>query len=195
MKKINAYYESFVQASQTEEFACANLWKQSWENMGWTTCMMNSSHAQSSGLFQKLHRAIAESLTACHPDVASRMAWIKARFSRWCALHACGGGWMADYDVVNTGFTPANAEVIEQRTTIATNSGPAYVIYATKDHAANAIKKFIQSPLLKGNCVLDDASILELADTLEGEQLGLVHAKPFGEKRKPDVMRELLLQK
>lgn len=102
---------------------------------------------------------------------------------------------MADYDVVNIGFTPADSEAIERRTTIVTNAGPAYVIYATEDHAASAIKKFIQSPLLKGNCVLDDASILELTETLEGEQLGLVHAKPSGEKRKPDVMRELLLQK
>jgi len=166
MKRIYAYYESIATANQPEEFACANWWKVSWTNNGWEPVMLNRSHAQGSNLYNKLIQRIMSTSLGLAPEMASRFHWFSARYTRWWALHAAGGGWMSDYDVFNKSFKPEQADNIEHDGTIHINSGPAYIFYATKDHCANAIKKFILQDLTDDKNFLAENKILNIKDDL-----------------------------
>jgi hypothetical protein len=149
-KKVYAFYKPTLSINQNEEFACANIWKASWENAGWECVMLNQSHASGSshyplilGKFLWLIRAgvgISE-------ETATRL---QSRFGRWGILTSVGGGWMTDYDVLNLGFTPAMADKIEAETGLAINKeGPAWIIYATAQESYNACKDFVEKNLFK----------------------------------------------
>ena len=96
MKNIYAFYTSIQLADQNEEFACSNWWKTSWEKLGWKTFMLNRSHAQGSHLYNKLASKMMNATSKLPQERRSEVDWLMARFSRWCALHAAGGGWMSE---------------------------------------------------------------------------------------------------
>jgi hypothetical protein len=146
MKKVYAYYQSIATANQREEFACANVWKASWEDYNWSPVMLNASHAKACPLYNKLQQKLMNVAIGIPQDLAPWVNWINARFIRWAALHAAGGGWLTDYDVVNCGFTPEVAETYETDTLIL-NQGPAHIIYASQTHAEGVIRKLISEPL------------------------------------------------
>lgn len=192
MKKIYAYYQSIQLSNQPEEFACANWWKQSWEKLGWQTSMLNRSHAQASPLYNKLTQKLMNTAHELPPELATRFDWIIARYIRWCALHGAGGGWMSDYDVLNKGFNPEIAEEHERNGTLhINNDDPAYVFYATQEHCANVIRKFIQEPLIEGNKVLHEAHILDIKSGSYQITKLLHHSKSTSELTKSKVMEEL----
>jgi hypothetical protein len=137
--KVYAYYQAIPTADQSEEFACANWWKTSWTANGWEPVMLNRSHAQGSTLYNKMQQKLAQSGIS-QQWLQARIAWFHARFTRWCALHAAGGGWMSDYDVLNIGLTPEMAKRAMEKTLLINNE-PAYLFYASKDHCTNAIEK------------------------------------------------------
>lgn len=66
---------------------------------------------------------------------------------------------MSDYDVLNMGLTPAMAKPSSEKTLLI-NNGPAYLVYATKDHCANAIKKFLLEDLTEDGKVRFEFDIL-----------------------------------
>jgi hypothetical protein len=178
MKKIYGYYESIALSNQGEEFACANWWKHSWTANGWEPVMLNRSHAQGSNLYGKLQQKLMLEMQNLPQEMASQVHWIIARFARWCALHAAGGGWMSDYDVVNTKFTNEIADQFETDGTLHINCGnPAFVFYATKEHAGNAIKKFISDPIFGDGKVIDECEILGVKSGLYPVIPFLFHAK------------------
>jgi hypothetical protein len=190
MKKIYAYYQSIPLSNQPEEFACANWWKQSWEKLGWQTTMLNRSHAQASSLYNKLTQKLMNTAHGLPPELATRFDWIIARYIRWCALHAAGGGWMSDYDVLNKGFNPEIADEHERNGTLhINNDDPAYVFYATQDHCASAIKKFIQEPVIEGNKVLHEAHILGSKEGLYSILPLLHHAKTSDALPRSGIMK------
>jgi len=178
MKKVYAYYQSIPLSNQNEEFACANWWKHSWEQNGWQTTMLNRSHAQGSSLYNKLVQKVMQLTNGIDPELNTRFDWIIARYLRWCALHAAGGGWMSDYDVLNKGFKPNIADEVEANGTLQINAGqPACIFYATQEHCANAIKKFIQEPLIEGKEMLFEANVLGVLTDLYRIMPLLHHAK------------------
>lgn len=190
MKKVYAYYQSIPLSNQPEEFACANWWKQSWEKIGWQTSMLNRSHAQASSLYNKLTQKLMNTAHGLPPELATRFDWIIARYIRWCALHAAGGGWMSDYDVLNKGFNPEIAEEHERNGTLHINNDDlAYVFYATQEHCANAIKKFIQDPIIEGNKVLHEAHILGSKEGLYSILPLLRHAKTSDALPRSGIMK------
>lgn len=173
--KVYAYYQNIAQSKQGEEFACANWWKTSWTNQGWEPVMLNRSHALGSPLYNKLQQKLMSNSMGLHPELLNRFDWMVARFIRWCALYAAGGGWMTDYDVVNKRFTPEIAKAYESHGTIHINGDePAYIFYATKEHCANAIKKFVQESIVDGNKVVNESEILGVENTLS-DILDLIH--------------------
>ena len=192
MKKIYAYYESISLTDQAEEFNCANYWKHSWTANGWNPEMMNRTHSQASPLYIKLQAKLVKQASEMPMELRNKVQWITARFSRWCALHAAGGGWMSDYDVANLGFNPDQAAEYEKEATLQINEVvPAYVFYATQDHCANAIKKFINDDLIEGESVLAEAHILGVRSELYPILPLLHHAKSTGEEKRSDVMKSL----
>ena len=196
MKKIYSYYESIPLSNQAEEFTCANAWKHSWTENGWSPVMLNRSHAQGSPLYLKLQAMLVKQSLGIPENLRNRVQWITSRFSRWCALHAAGGGWMSDYDVANLGFKPDQATEYEKDATLQINEVvPAYVFYATQDHCANAIKKFIQDDLIEGNEVLTEAHILGIRSGLYPVLPLLHHAKSTKEKNRSEILAEILSPK
>lgn len=177
MKKIYSYYESIATANQSEEFACSNWWKRSWTENGWEPVMLNRTHAQGSPLYNKLIQKIMNCSLGLPPELAGRFHWFTARYSRLCALHAAGGGWMCDYDVLNKGFSAQQADNIEIDGTLQINTGSAYIFYATKDHLSNAIKKMVNSDLCDKEKFFTEDKILEIKGGLEEICKLLIHAK------------------
>jgi hypothetical protein len=192
MKKIYAYYQSIPLSNQSEEFACANWWKGSWTDNGWEPVMLNRSHAQASTLYNKLQQKLMSLTLGMPPELATRFDWIVARYVRWCALHAAGGGWMSDYDVVNKAFSPETADDYERQGTLQINSeGNSYLFYATQEHCANAIKKFIQEPIIEEKTILQESSILSVKDTLNPILTMVHHAKTTDNLQRSGVMKNL----
>lgn len=192
MKKIYAYYQSIPLSNQNEEFTCANWWKHSWEKLGWQNTMLNRSHAQASPLYNKLTQKLMNAAHGLPPELATRFDWIIARYIRWCALHAAGGGWMSDYDVLNKGFNPEIADQYQKDNTLHINANdPAYLFYATQEHCANAIKKFIQEPIIESEKVLPEAHVLGVTSTLYPILPLLHHAKKTDDLPRSGVMKNV----
>ena len=189
--KIYAYYEAIQLANQNNEFACANVWKASWEAKGWECVMLNKSHAQGSNLITKLIAKIMKDSGFLTAELQSQIPFIIARYSRWCALHAAGGGWMSDYDVANLDFTPDKAKQLQNNTLLIVENEPCYLFYATQEHCAAAISKFISSDILANNRLLNESEILQTPSKLN-EVLPLVHhSKATDELKKHEVMQQL----
>lgn len=152
-KKIYAYYESIPSIRQEEEFACSNLWKGSWEGNGWECNMLNKTHAAVSPLFRGLMGRFLK-----YEGIAPSAM---ARFSRWCALHAAGGGWMSDYDVLNLGFTPSLATEIESVHPLHMVAGKrSYIFYATQARAEEVIGSFIAKEILSNGAPIPESEII-----------------------------------
>jgi hypothetical protein len=189
--KIYAYYQSIALSDQAEEFACANYWKQSWESNGWETVMLNKSHAQASGLYNKLSKKLLQTAQALPETMRARLDWIMARYFRWCALHAAGGGWMSDYDVFNKTFKPEDAEqCVENDTIFLNNDAPAYLFYATKEHAENAIKVFLNEPLIENNQLIEEAKILRVDKKVKKTLKKVNHIRCKPDKKRSQIMQE-----
>jgi hypothetical protein len=184
--KIFGYYQSIGTGDQPEEFACANLWKTSWTHFGWEPVMLNRSHAQVSLKYNKMLQKLVGDLRHSE-DLRPRFDWIVARFIRWCALHASGGGWMSDYDVLNTGFTTESAK--KHTGTLSISAGPAYLFYVTPEHALNVINKFLSEDITNGKLVYNECDIL---NTQPSSFEGVLHIKTSDGKKRSQLMQEQL---
>lgn len=186
MKNIYAFYTSIQLADQNEEFACSNWWKTSWEKLGWKAVMLNRSHAQGSHLYNKIASKLMNASAMLPEDRRSELDWLMARFTRWCALHAAGGGWMSDYDAFNLAFTPEKADEIEQRQSLYVCGEPAYLFYATRDMCSAAIMKFVNSDIFNSS----EKRILNLTEKDLFHKL-VKHCEKSEKKKKSEVMQSL----
>jgi hypothetical protein len=191
--KINAYYHSIPASDQAEEFACANWWKTSWTANGWEPLMLNRSHAQASSFYGKLQQKLA-GLALSSQDLVARIAWHHTRFNRWCALHAAGGGWMSDYDVVNIDLTPVEAKKLMDKT-ILINEGPAYLFYVTKEHCGNVLKKFLIEDLSESGKIRPEIEILGLEPEMGTLLERVVHVNTRGDGNRSIRMKEIFQNK
>ena len=167
-KRVFGYYESIALSNQAEEFSLANIWKASWEKQGWEPVMLNRSHAQGSPLYIKLVSRLMKLVPLLPAENQSRLPWILARFTRLGALQAAGGGWMSDYDVVNTGFTPEIAEELERKSTLSiVGPEPAWVLFGTRDHVGAAVHKILLEEILENGVIRGETEILGVLSGLE----------------------------
>jgi len=183
MKQIFAYYESIPGSNQGDEFVCANHWKASWEANGWTCTMLNKSHATISPLLTKLMWHLIQM------NIKGARA---ARYVRWCALHAAGGGWMSDYDVANLGFSKNEAEAMEKDGPHLIVGEPCYLFYASKDHLGYMIKKFLELPPYNPDYPVESDVLQNTNNSLAGIKSKLFHAKRNADGTRVDQMRESL---
>lgn len=186
MKNIYAFYTSIQLADQNEEFACANWWKTSWEKLGWKSVMLNRSHAQGSHLYNKLASKMMNASSSLPAERRNELDWLMARFTRWCALHAAGGGWMSDYDAFNLGFTPDKADEIEKKQSLFISGEPATVFYATRDMCSAAIMKFISAEIFD----LTEKDMVNSVDKDLSNKL-VKHCDKTAKKKKSEVMQAL----
>lgn len=192
-KRIYAYYESLQAMPQNEEFACANVWKATWEKQGWECVMLNKTHARNSPQYQKLMTKLVRLSPMLPPEISNFFPKIVARYARWCALFAANGGWMSDYDVANIAFTPNLAEEQEKQGTLRLVSGePAYLFYATKDHCSAAINKILGEELHVGGSLRYEAEVLTIAEGMQGIKELLFHAEKSAGKPRSEQMKGFL---
>jgi hypothetical protein len=156
MKTIYAFYQSLALIDQTQEFAKANLWKESWTRAGWKPVMLNSSHAQISPLRTKLMTKLNQAFPFIEAHEYKDL--IQMRYSRLCALHAAGGGWISDYDVLNFGFTPKIAEDLEKNSIVIAGS-PAVLMWISIEIVGAAINKFLNSELVQNGKMLNEQEV------------------------------------
>ena len=152
--------------------------------------MLNRSHAAGCPLTNKMHQKLAQ-MAMGYPALAARIQWINARFVRWCALHAAGGGWMSDYDVLNLDLTPQDAKKAESKTILISHLGPAYLFYATKEHCLNAIKKFIAEDLMSNGEILPEIEILGIDSDLHTILEKVQHVHSRGDRSKSERMKNI----
>ncbi len=188
-KTIYSYYESIARTSQPEEFGCANYWKASWTKAGWNPVMLNKSHAQASNMYGKLQQKLVSMMYGAPSELVSQLNWITARYTRWCALHAAGGGWMSDYDVYNMDLFPALAREELAGSTLAVNKGKAYLFYATKEHVESGIKKFITSDLISDKKLVSEATTLGCKNNLDKIVKLVKHVHSTKLKSRSEIMK------
>jgi hypothetical protein len=155
--------------------------------------MLNRSHATASTLYNKLSQKLIQTSKTLPMELIGRLDWIIARYIRWCALHAAGGGWMSDYDVFNKSFKPEDAELcIKNDTLFVNNDGPAYLFYATKEHAENVLKIFIQEPLVDGISMIDECKILHYEKNCKKQLKKIQHIRCAKNLTRSKLMEELV---
>lgn len=148
--------------------------------------MLNRSHAQASSLYNKLQQKLAKAVMG-HQSLVPLTPYIHARYTRWCALDAAGGGWMSDYGVLNLSMTPADADAISKKTLLV-NSGPAYLVYATKEHVTSAIRRFLNEDLTESGRVLAECDVLGIEPVTFDQ---VAHVQKDSGKSRSEKMREL----
>lgn len=100
---IHTYYEEIPQFPH--ERPLLDLWAASWRRNGWTPVILTRADAARHPLLETLEvHALRHLPTINHRD------YELACYRRWCAFQAAGGGWMADYDVLNYTLTPEGLE-------------------------------------------------------------------------------------
>ena len=168
MKTIFTYFHQLSNTNQYLELQKIDLWTKSWEKAGWKTAVLNQGHARCSGYITKIYRLISEAI----PNIQDRNPAIedlfRARLERLCGLHAAGGGWLSDYDVVNTGFTPQMAEECEKNSFVLSGN-PAYLIRISNEIINAAISRILNSNLIVEGKILYEQDIFNPFLNLESE--------------------------
>lgn len=168
MKRIYAYYESLPLVDQSMEFSKANLWKESWTRAGWNPVMLNTSHAQLSNVRNKLFTKLFQAFPSLNKDENECENTLRLRLNRLCALHAAGGGWMSDYDVLNAGFSPQLAEAYEKNSFVISGK-PAYLIWVSNEIINAAMSKILNTDLVQNGKMLYEQDIFNPFLNLESE--------------------------
>lgn len=170
MKNIYAYYESLQANDQAVEFSKANLWKDSWTRAGWNPVMLNSSHAQISPNRIKLQKKLLQTYPLLEKTKNESVEVIQLRFNRLCAIHAAGGGWISDYDVLNYGFTPSNADAYETNSFVLSGN-PACVMYLSKEICNAALQRILNEDLIEDGVIKYEKEIFHPFTDLDVDSL------------------------
>ena len=142
--------------------------------------MLNKTHAAVSPLFRDLMGKLLK-----YEGIRAETV---ARLTRWCALHAVGGGWMSDYDVLNLGFTPSLATEIESVQKLHMVAGQrSYIFYATADKAEQVIGSFIKEDILNGGALIPESEIVK-GDVFFPDLSNLFHPNRDGEESRSQQM-------
>jgi hypothetical protein len=182
MKTIYSYYQSLQAKDQAIEFSKANIWKDSWTKAGWNPVMLNQSHAQISPQRIKITKKLMSVYPLLNREKNESQEIIQVRFNRLCALHAAGGGWMSDYDVVNTGFNNQIAQAYEGNSFVIAGS-PANVMFVSKEICSAAMNKILNSELISENGImLYEKDLFSPAHNLDVTTLR--HAENYDEMKK-----------
>lgn len=100
---IYTFYSTLVGKAQQDEMALLELWKESWQAMGWEPIVLDESDVR----FDDEAMAMASAFTKLPSINKKNLDY--CCYLRWLAVAQAGGGFMCDYDVINYGFVPRDA--------------------------------------------------------------------------------------
>jgi hypothetical protein len=190
--KIYSYYESIPTRRQEEEFGRSHVWKASWERNGWEPIMLNNSHAKGSPLFQKLVAKILRVAPELSAADQNNFQKIIIRFVKWCALHAAGGGWMSEYDVVNSGFTKSDAENFEKKSLVLMGDKKSFLMFVNEEMCRSCISTFISDSINIGDKIKSEFDILNCENSLAEAHGKVIHPEFELGKSKAELMKSLI---
>jgi hypothetical protein len=113
---ITCFYQPLILNSKITEFSkdsleLIKLWKKSWSDNGWNPIVVSLEDAKRHPRYNEIDLKDYSSNLYKHsingPD------YLELCYSRWFA-YACNDGFWSDYDVINYGFTPEDAQHLVQ---------------------------------------------------------------------------------
>jgi hypothetical protein len=113
---ITCFYQPIILDSKVTDFSkdsleLIKLWKKSWINNGWNPIVSSLEDAKKHPRYSEIDLTDYSSNLYKHSINGS--SYLELCYSRWFA-YAYHGGFWSDYDVINYGFTPENAEHLFQ---------------------------------------------------------------------------------
>lgn len=90
--------------SNESQLALIDLWKRSWSKHGWNPVVLTEEDAKKHPRYAEFKKRFWEMPTPYGHDYEGGC------FLRWAAMAAVGGGMLVDYDVINYGFAPREAD-------------------------------------------------------------------------------------
>ena len=108
MKKISYYYQQLAKPVSTQDDipALIELHRKSFENFGWEVVLADESHARAHPSYH-----IFDDPTTILNKSINPWEYSRACYMRWLAYATLGHPY-ADFDVINYGFTPEDAEEV-----------------------------------------------------------------------------------
>jgi len=169
---VFTYYRPVEKIDETEQRAMIDLWQYSWRVNGWNPVVLSLKNVHVSEM----------DLAYCFSNLPSTNphGYDQACFDRWVAVACQGGGFMADYDVMNNGMNPFTMP--ERLTVYQTDNacpsfvgGPAFEFQRMAEIFARRGKEFIEQ-----NSHGPHVSDMHILQALPGEYDQKSLVKPYG---------------
>ena len=105
MNKVFCYYSPCPNLyDEDSQRHLIDIWQKSWKKAGWQPVVLSEYDVLTHPKFKHYKKKFWSLPTEYGHDYEA------ACFMRWAAVAHAGGGMMTDYDVINYGFTPRDAD-------------------------------------------------------------------------------------
>jgi hypothetical protein len=165
---IYTYYDNVLDMSSETQLELIEIWKESWSKYGWNPIVLDSSHLN----YLDVEMEYLKKLPSVNPE-----NYEMSCFLRWNAMANVGGGWMCDYDVINCGFSPIDAENYKSMSILQMNV-PCLVYGTTEDY--NRIFKIFSTQSLNFTTFIktDKGELEHVSDMIVISTLKKIHYTP-----------------
>jgi hypothetical protein len=138
---VCTYFEPVPQIDRLAERELMAVWKRSWEHHGWQCQTFDESWAREHDRYAEILALARTRPSPCPRDyvVACHLRWLALAVH--CRRNA-GPVVMSDYDVINVGFTEADAWAYRRPTVIHNGCNPS-TVYVPNREAAEAIVEML----------------------------------------------------
>ena len=114
--KIICFYEPLILNSEVTDFSkdsleLIKLWEKSWSNNGWDPVVVSLEDSKKHHRYHEID--IKDYASNLYKYSINNPNYLELCYSRWFA-YACQDGFWSDYDVMNYGFTPEDAQQLTQ---------------------------------------------------------------------------------
>jgi len=144
--KIICFYEPLILNSEVTNFSkdsleLIKLWERSWSNNGWDPIVVSLENAKKHHRYHEID--LKDYSSNLYKYSINNPNYLELCYSRWFA-YACHDGFWSDYDVMNYGFTPEDAQqLIKYDPVFIDNIGSCG--FATLDGHKKIIEGFIDA--------------------------------------------------
>jgi hypothetical protein len=113
---ITCFYQPLILNSEVTDFSkdsleLIKLWKKSWSTNGWNPIVLSLEDAKKHPRYHEID--LKDYSSNLYKYSINGADYLELCYSRWFA-YACYDGFWSDYDVINYGFTPEDAQSLIQ---------------------------------------------------------------------------------
>jgi hypothetical protein len=113
---ITCFYHPLILNSKVTEFSkdsleLIKLWEKSWSDNGWNPIVLSLEDAKRHPRYNEIN--LKDYSSNLYKNSINGPDYLELCYSRWFA-YACHNGFWSDYDVINYGFTPEDAQHLTQ---------------------------------------------------------------------------------